>query len=186
VLARLRHRDPAALLVHRLDLDTSGLLVAARDAASHAELQREFLRRTVDKRYIAIVEGEIAGDCGVVDLPIRVDLNDRPRQIHDPLHGRRALTEWRVLERCLAAPADGDRRSEGGIAQQTRIALFPRTGRTHQLRVHASHPLGLGTAIVGVRLYGREGPRLMLHAEALTFLHPATGQRMSFESPAPF
>jgi len=177
VLARLRARYGAGtLLVHRLDLDTSGLLVAARDAGTHAALQRQFLRRTVEKRYAAIVEGEVAGEGGLIDLPMRVDANDRPRQIHDPVHGRHAVTGWKVLGRCDAS---------AGRAR-TRVAFFPRTGRTHQIRVHASHRLGLGTPIVGDRLYGHEGVRLLLHAEALAFTHPATGRRASFESPAPF
>lgn len=181
VLDRLRARYPGAtgpLLVHRLDLDTSGLLVAALDDRSHAALQRQFLRRTVEKRYVALVDGEVDGDEGTIDLAIRVDVADRPRQIHDPVHGRSAVTAWRVLERGAA----------------TRIAFFPRSGRTHQLRVHAAHPLGLGAAIVGDRLYGRagdqlrdrEGGRLMLHSEGLAFTHPASGERVVFESPAPF
>ncbi|MCE9671912.1 pseudouridine synthase [Myxococcus stipitatus] len=174
VLTRLRARYPRAtgpLLVHRLDLDTSGLLVAALDPRTHAALQRQFEQRQVHKRYIAWVDGLIQGEHGHIDFPMRVDLDDRPRQIHDPVHGKPAVTEWRILERASA---------------RTRVALFPHTGRTHQLRVHASHPLGLGAPIVGDRLYGRDGPRLMLHAESLTFEHPATGQRVTFESAAPF
>lgn len=175
VLARLRARYPAAtgpLLVHRLDLDTSGLLVAALDARTHAALQRQFARREVRKRYEAWVDGRVAAERGIVALPMRVDLHDRPRQVHDPVHGKAALTEWEVLER---------------VGVRTRLALFPRTGRTHQLRVHAAHPLGLGAAIVGDRLYGHpDGGRLLLHAQALSFIHPATGKRVSFERPAPF
>ncbi|MBM7113663.1 pseudouridine synthase [Archangium primigenium] len=174
VLARLRARYPEApgpLLVHRLDLDTSGLLVAARAPPVHALLQRQFLHRAVDKRYVAWVDGRVPADEGLIDLPLRVDLDDRPRQIHDPVHGKPALTRWRVLERRGA---------------RTRVAFFPLTGRTHQLRVHAAHPLGLGAPIVGDRLYGHEGPRLLLHAEALTFTHPGTGERVTFTRPAPF
>jgi len=174
VLARLRARYPQAtgpLLVHRLDLDTSGLLVAALDARTHAALQRQFLRREVHKRYVAWVEGLVRGEQGSIELPMRGDLNDRPRQIHDPVHGKPAVTGWRVLER---------------RGRRTRVALSPLTGRTHQLRVHAAHPLGLGAPIVGDRLYGREDARLLLHAESLSFTHPHTGQRVSFERPAPF
>lgn len=174
VLARLRSVFPNAqgpLLVHRLDFDTSGLLVAALDAQTHRTLQRQFAARTVHKRYVALVEGAVRGDQGDIQLPIRVDLDDRPRQIHDPVHGRDAFTHWEVLER------HGD---------HTRVALFPRTGRTHQLRVHAAHPLGLGTPIIGDRLYGHPGPRLFLHAEALAFDHPGTGERVTFERTAPF
>jgi len=174
VQARLRARYPHAqgpLLVHRLDLDTSGLLVAALDARTHAALQRQFVHREVHKRYVAWVEGDVRGERGTIDFPMRVDLDDRPRQIHDPVHGKPAITEWQVLER------RGDR---------TRVAFFPLTGRTHQLRVHAAHPLGLGAPIVGDRLYGHADRRLFLHAEAVSFLHPATGQRVTFERPAPF
>jgi tRNA pseudouridine32 synthase/23S rRNA pseudouridine746 synthase len=172
VAARLKERLPGVLPVHRLDLDTSGLLVAAKDAATHAALQRQFLRRSVDKRYVALLEGEVRGDEGVIELALRVDVHDRPRQVHDPVHGRSAVTEWKVLAR----QPDG----------LTRVELKPRTGRTHQLRAHAAHPQGLGTPIAGDRLYGRGGGRLMLHAETLAFAHPATGQPLRFESPSPF
>ncbi len=174
VWARLRLRHPEAqgpLLVHRLDLDTSGLLLAALDPATHRALQRQFLRREVEKRYLACLGGSVKGAQGTIDLPLRVDLEDRPRQIHDPVHGLRALTRWEVLSR------------EEGL---TRVALFPLTGRTHQLRVHAAHPLGLGAAILGDRLYGHPGPRLLLHAETLGFSHPHTGERLLLRSPAPF
>jgi tRNA pseudouridine32 synthase/23S rRNA pseudouridine746 synthase len=174
VLARLRARYPHAtgpLLVHRLDLDTSGLLVAALDPRTHADLQRQFTRREIQKRYVAWVDGHVRGEQGIIDFPMRVDLHDRPRQIHDPVHGKPAITQWQVLER------------SGG---RTRVAFFPRTGRTHQLRVHAAHPLGLGAPIVGDRLYGREDGRLRLHAESLSFRHPKTGRIVSFERRAPF
>jgi tRNA pseudouridine32 synthase / 23S rRNA pseudouridine746 synthase len=174
VLTRLRRRYPHAtgpLLVHRLDLQTSGLLVAAKDAATHADLQRQFAARLVDKRYAAWLDGAPAGERGVVELALRVDLDDRPRQIVDPVHGKPARTEWRVVER---------------RAGRTRMVLVPRTGRTHQLRVHAAHPAGLGAAIVGDALYGRPDDRLLLHAEALRFVHPRTGRPVIVRSPAPF
>ena len=174
VLARLRVRYPDAtgpVLVHRLDLDTSGVMLAARDQATYAALQRQFAERTIDKRYVAWLDGEVAGDGGTIDLPLRVDVDDRPRQIVDPVHGKRAVSDWHVLER-----------SNG----RTRVALFPRTGRAHQLRVHAAHPHGIGVPIVGDRLYGRPDTRLMLHAEALAFVHPHTQQRLVFEYSAPF
>jgi tRNA pseudouridine32 synthase/23S rRNA pseudouridine746 synthase len=178
VAARLACFGASRSLVHRLDLDTSGLLVAARDAVSHAALQRQFLHRSVEKRYVAVVEAEPSAPQGIVDLALRVDVADRPRQIHDPVHGRRAVTEWRVL---------GPWKPAGADAAGVLVELFPRTGRTHQLRVHAAHPLGLGSPIVGDRLYGHEGGgRLMLHAAGLAFVHPATGERKSFESPVPF
>jgi len=174
VVTRLRRRypdGPAPLVAHRLDLDTSGLLLAARDVETHARLQRLFARREIEKRYIAWLAGEITADHGEIALPLRVDLDDRPRQIHDPVHGKPAVTTWRVIAR---APG------------RTRVALFPRTGRTHQLRVHAAHPLGLGAPIVGDRLYGDGDGRLLLHAEALRFIHPHTGAPIAVERPAPF
>ncbi len=176
VQTRLRARYPDAsgpLIVHRLDLDTSGLLLVARDAVTHAALQRQFARREIEKRYIAWLDGEVRDDGGVVELALRVDLDDRPRQLHDPVHGKPATTVWKVLARA------------GG---RTRVALFPHTGRTHQLRVHAAHALGLAAPIAGDRLYGRGGPdgRLQLHAEALAFAHPHTGEPMALERPAPF
>ena len=179
VQTRLRARYPDAtgpLVVHRLDLDTSGLLLAARDEATYTALQRAFARREIDKRYVAWLDGELAaalGDHGVIELPLRVDLDDRPRQIVDPLHGKPAVTSWRVLER---AP------------RRTRVELTPHTGRTHQLRVHAAHPLGLAAPIVGDRLYGRgdEDARLLLHAASLAFTHPHTGERIAVSSPPPF
>ena len=177
VLSRLRRRYPEAtgpLLVHRLDLDTSGLLLAAKDLQTHGSLQALFARRSIDKRYVAWLDGIVDGDHGIIELALRVDLDDRPRQIHDPIHGKAAITEWRVLER---------------TATRTKVALHPRTGRTHQLRVHAAHPLGLDAPIVGDRLYSRTGgdePRLLLHAESLGFLHPHTGEHLELELPAPF
>lgn len=175
VLTRLRQRYPDAtgpMLVHRLDLDTSGLLLAARNMETYVALQRQFARRQIEKRYVAWLDGEVAQERGRVELALRVDLDDRPRQIHDPEHGLEALTEWRVLER---------------KAGRTRVALVPHTGRTHQLRVHAAHEKGIGVPIVGDRLYGRGGgERLMLHAEAIAFVHPHTGARVELESPAPF
>jgi tRNA pseudouridine32 synthase/23S rRNA pseudouridine746 synthase len=171
VLVRLRARYPDAQVVHRLDLDASGLLLVAKDAETYVALQRLFARREIAKRYIAWLDGAVAHDAGTVELALRVDLDDRPRQIHDPVHGKDAITEWRVIERA---------------AGRTRVALYPRTGRAHQLRVHAAHPSGIGAPIVGDRLYGKPGERLLLHAEALAFEHPRTGQRIALERPAPF
>ena len=172
VLSRLRDRYPNAtgpIIVHRLDLDTSGVLLAAKDAATHKELQRLFAVREVEKRYVAILDGEVAGDSGTIALPLRVDLEDRPRQIVDPVHGKTAVTEWRVLSR------------EGG---RTRVAMWPKTGRAHQLRVHSL--IGLGVPIVGDRLYGRPDTRLMLHAEELAFVHPHRAERVAITRSAPF
>jgi tRNA pseudouridine32 synthase/23S rRNA pseudouridine746 synthase len=172
VATRLRARWGDAHVVHRLDLDVSGVMLVAKNAATHAALQAQFARREIDKRYIAIVDGDVRG-AGTIELPLRVDLDDRPRQIVDPVHGKLAVTEWRAL----ASAAGG-----------SRVALVPRTGRTHQLRVHCAHPLGLGAPIVGDRLYGRApgDARMLLHAEAIAFQHPHTGERLAFELAAPF
>ena len=175
VLTRLRRRFPQAsgpLLVHRLDLGTSGLLLAALNPEVHKRLQRQFLDRSVRKRYVAIVAGEPAADEGVIELPLRVDLDDRPRQLVCHRHGKPATTRQRVVAR-----------EEG----RSRLHLFPLTGRTHQLRVHAAHPAGLGLPIIGDELYGTvPAPRMMLHAEALEIRHPVTGRELSFHAPAPF
>jgi tRNA pseudouridine32 synthase/23S rRNA pseudouridine746 synthase len=174
VLVRLRRRYPEAsglAVVHALDAEASGLLLVARDAESHAALQRQFARREADKRYVAWVDGHVAGDAGVIELPLRADREEGGRHRVDPAQGKRALTEWHVTQRTGA---------------RTRVSLVPRTGLTHQLRVHAVHPLGLGAPIVGDRLYGTEGARLMLHAETLTFSHPHTGARLDLECRAPF
>jgi tRNA pseudouridine32 synthase/23S rRNA pseudouridine746 synthase len=173
VFARLKRRYPGAtgpLLVHRLDLDTSGLLVAALDEAAHRDLQAQFEARTVQKRYVAWLEGDPGAERGTISLPIRVDLDQRPRQIVDFVHGKEAITDWKVIER------------RGG---RTKVALFPRTGRTHQLRVHAAHRDGLNAPIVGDRLYGQAGARLMLHAESLTLRRP-DGRRLTVADPATF
>ncbi|MFT3842148.1 MAG: RluA family pseudouridine synthase [Myxococcaceae bacterium] len=171
VQERLRARHPNARLVHRLDLDTSGVLVAALDEPTYHALQRQFSERSVEKRYVAVLEGDVRGQSGTVSLPMRVDLDQRPRQLVDFEHGLSAETSWQVLER-----RDG----------RTRVAFSPRTGRTHQLRVHSAHADGLGAAIVGDRLYGLPAERLMLHAEALTLVHPVTGDRMTFHATEPF
>jgi tRNA pseudouridine32 synthase/23S rRNA pseudouridine746 synthase len=174
VLVRLRKRYPETsglAVVHALDAEASGLLLVARDPESHAALQRQFARREADKHHAAWLEGQVAGDEGVIELPLRADREEGGRYMVDPHHGKRALTEWRVTQR---------------MGPRTRVSLLPRTGLTHQLRVHAAHPLGLGAPIAGDRLYGADGTRLMLHAETLTFRHPHTGARVELECRAPF
>jgi tRNA pseudouridine32 synthase/23S rRNA pseudouridine746 synthase len=178
VSTRLRERYPDStgqLVVHRLDLDTSGLLLAAKDTTTFSALQRLFSLRAITKRYVAWLDGVLADDAGLIDFPIRMDVDDRPRQIHDPVHGKAAVTGWCVLDR-----------AEG----RTKVAFTPHTGRTHQLRVHASNPIGLDAPIVGDRLYGRRAPeygeRLLLHAELLEFTHPVTGVLLRVVRPAPF
>ncbi len=154
------------VVVHRLDQETSGLVVFAKDKTTHKALQQQFENHTINKRYIALLDGIVTQDEGVIDLPIRPDVEDRPRQRVDYEHGKQAVTRYHLLER-----KDG----------MTRIALEPLTGRTHQLRVHCSHQLGLNCPIVGDRLYGRASARLMLHAQFIAFTHPATGERMTLE-----
>ncbi len=164
-------RMPGARAVHRLDLDTSGLLILALDEPTYIALQQQFARRQIEKRYVAVVEGLVATAQGTVDLALRPDVDDRPRQMHDAARGKEAITQWRVVR------LEGDR---------TRLSLTPLTGRTHQLRLHCAHPLGLHAPIVGDRLYGHVGERLLLHCEALSLTHPSTGVRLSFEAPTPF
>ena len=159
------------IVVHRLDQETSGLVIFAKDKAIHKALQQQFENHTINKCYIALLDGIVPQDEGVIDLPIRPDVDDRPRQRVDYEHGKPAITHYRVLERT------GDR---------TRIALEPLTGRTHQLRVHCSHPQGLNCPIVGDRLYGTASTRLMLHAQSITFIHPATGREMTLKTPPAF
>ena len=170
LIARVQKQFPNAMTVHRLDLDTSGLLLVALDEDMYRLLQAQFLSREVQKRYVAVLEGQVSKDEGVIELPLRVDLDQRPRQLVDFEHGKAALTRFQVLSR------EGSR---------TRVAFFPLTGRTHQLRVHAAHQLGLGTPIVGDRLYGTPDVRLLLHAEMLRFRHPG-GKVLELQLPAPF
>jgi tRNA pseudouridine32 synthase/23S rRNA pseudouridine746 synthase len=170
---RIAAQYPAARIVHRLDMDTSGLMVLALDAAALADLGRQFETRRVEKRYLALVDGEMTEDAGRVALPLATDWPRRPKQTVDFECGRPAVTDWRVLAR------------QGGV---TRVELRPQTGRSHQLRVHMA---SLGHPLLGDRFYAPAtvrdaAPRLMLHAESLAFSHPATGQRVSFAAPAPF
>lgn len=159
------------LVVHRLDMATSGLMLVAKDLAAYNDLQAQFRSRTIGKEYVAWLDGRVAGESGRIGLPLCPDPHDRPRQQVHALYGRPAETEYRVLER------------RGG---RTLVAFRPLTGRTHQLRVHAAHPEGLDAPIVGDELYGRRDVRLMLHAARLSFRHPSTGERMTFELPAEF
>ena len=159
------------LIVHRLDMSTSGLMVIALSKDAHKDLQKQFIKRTVKKRYVALLEGLIKEDSGIIDLPLRVDLDDRPRQLVCYEHGRHAKTEWQVIER---------------KNNQTKIFFYPVTGRTHQLRIHSAHIKGLNTPIVGDDLYGNKGERLHLHAETLEFKHPITKELMCFQIDAEF
>lgn len=176
IAARLRHLFPAMIdqpAVHRLDMYTSGLMVFAVTAEAHKVLSRQFEDRLVDKRYMALVEGVVAGESGEIRLPFRLDPDNRPLQIYDPLHGKLGITRWQKVA------------VEG---QYTRIIFTPFTGRTHQLRVHSAHPLGLAAPIVGDSLYGtgQDGDRMCLHATFLQFHHPLTGKALQFHSEPPF
>lgn len=172
VLTRLRRLRPDAegpLLVHRLDMATSGLLLAAKDKATHRALQAQFEARTVRKRYSAWLSGPVGPDEGTLSLPLGPDWHHRPCQRVDLEQGKPALTLFRVERR------------EAGL---TLVSFFPQTGRTHQLRVHAASALGLDAPIVGDALYGRPADRLYLHAASLAFTHPATGQEVGIECEA--
>ena len=176
--ARVQARYPDALIVHRLDMATSGLMVMARGPAAQRELSKAFAARRVQKRYIAVVAGRLDAPpqgWGMIDLPISVDWPNRPLRIVDPLHGKPSLTRWRVLGY-----------DESGT--QTRVELEPVTGRSHQLRVHLRE---LGHPILGDALYAPPdvrdlATRLLLHAWSLGFVHPVTGKALVFESPSPF
>ena len=159
------------IIVHRLDMSTSGLLVLAKNKKAHKDLQRQFINKTVKKRYTALLDGIVNDDNGTINLPLRVDLDDRPRQLVCFEHGKPAETKWEVIER------------KNG---KTKIHFYPITGRTHQLRVHASHSLGLNIPIIGDDLYGKKSNRLYLHADTLEFSHPTTKQKMIFHKKAEF
>lgn len=174
VASRVQARWPDALIVHRLDMATSGLLVLGRGADAQRRLSIAFAERRVGKRYIALVDGHPADDAGEMAWPLVCDWPNRPRQIVDPVRGKPALTRWQLLER----RADGS----------SRIALEPVTGRSHQLRVHL---LTLGHPILGDTLYAPPAvrdrvARLMLHAETLALPHPGDGRPLVFRQPAPF
>ncbi len=163
---------PEQPAVHRLDMDTSGLMVVARTRTAHRELNRQFEQRLVDKEYLALLDGQLpaeVGDTGEIRLRFRLDPYNRPHQVHDDIQGKLGITRWQRIKTDKT---------------HTRICFQPLTGRTHQLRLHAAHPLGLGLAIVGDRLYGRgTGPgQLLLHASRLAFAHPENGRPLIFTS----
>ncbi|MGV0919008.1 pseudouridine synthase [Empedobacter falsenii] len=169
VYLRIKHQFPLAtgpIIVHRLDMSTSGILVLALNKESHKILQQQFIKRKVHKRYIALLDGNIEDDNGFIDLPLRVDLDDRPRQMVCYEHGKTAQTKYEVIAR---------------KDNKTLVYFYPITGRTHQLRMHASHRLGLNASIIGDDLYGKKANRLHLHAESLEFTHPKTKELMKFQ-----
>jgi len=162
---------PFLKAVHRLDLGTSGLMVIAKNEGSHTELQRQFEKRKVEKKYLAILEGSLSETSGEISLPLRLNLEHRPHQMVCFEHGKKALTTYKVLST---------------FNNQTRILFTPTTGRTHQLRVHAAHPNGLNCPILGDELYGNKKDRLYLHASYLSFQHPTLKTKLTFDSNAPF
>ena len=181
VYALMRRKYPEAtgpLIVHRLDMATSGLMIIAKTEFAYHRLQKEFLNHRVQKKYIAIIsEKEISGkeipEKGIISLPLLPDYLNRPRQIVNHEQGKEAITEYEILERI-----DGS---------HLRIALYPKTGRTHQLRVHCAHQEGLNAPILGDPLYGNEkAARLHLHAEEITFEHPLTGKKITIKRKADF
>ena len=163
----LHQRYPNSLLAHRLDMGTSGLMVAAMSRSVYAALQQQFTDHTIRKRYVALLDGIPALKKGRIELPLLCDPINRPRQVVDYERGKPAVTDYEMLD-------------------DNRIALYPQTGRTHQLRMHCAHPDGLGCPIRGDELYGHPSDRLYLHADRLELIHPVTGEHMTFEIPAPF
>ncbi len=176
VVNRVRRLFPESIeqpAVHRLDMDTSGLMVLALTTGAHRVLNRQFEERKVGKNYIALLDGVVEGETGEIRLSFRLDPDNRPYQVFDPVHGKIGISRWRRL---------------GVENGRTRVEFAPLTGRTHQLRLHAAHPLGLGVPIVGDRLYGngKPGEPMLLHAAGLSFHHPASGELLLFQSPPSF
>ena len=148
-------------------MGTSGLMVAAKNHSTYVALQQQFTEHTIRKRYIALIEGTPIIKKGRIELPLFCDPINRPRQVVDYERGKEAITDYEMIG-------------------ENRIALYPQTGRTHQLRMHCAHPDGLGCPIRGDELYGHPSDRLYLHADRLELTHPATGERITFELPTPF
>ncbi len=183
VYHRLKKKYPDAtgpMIVHRLDMATSGLLLVAKTKEVHQHLQAQFASRSIKKRYVAVLDGATAtvektvplpGRAGRINLPLCLNPLDRPRQIVSREHGKEAITEYRIISE-----------SE----KHTRITFYPLTGRTHQLRVHAAHPEGLGCPILGDELYGKKADRLYLHAEYIEFRHPISGKILCIQKEADF
>lgn len=174
VYLRMKQQFPHAtgpLIVHRLDMSTSGLMVIALTKQANKNLQQQFIKRIVKKRYVALLDGVLEQEEGSISLPLRVDLDDRPRQLVCYQYGKPAETQWQVIEQTNS---------------QTKVYFYPKTGRTHQLRVHSAHSSGLDMPIVGDDLYGIKTDRLHLHAESLEFHHPVTQKLIHFQVEAEF
>ncbi|MFL2859418.1 MAG: RluA family pseudouridine synthase [Pontiellaceae bacterium] len=170
MLSRVQHKFSHTLLVHRLDMDTSGIMLFARSPEVQRELSMQFERRSIKKRYVALLEGELTDNQGEVQLPIRKDMTQSlpPRHIVDHQNGKSAHTKWSVIER---------------YNNRTRVYLYPLTGRSHQLRVHMFE---IGHSIIGDPIYGDAEERLMLHAERIILKHPIDEHMIELESPPPF
>jgi tRNA pseudouridine32 synthase/23S rRNA pseudouridine746 synthase len=174
VYTRIKALYPNAtgpLIVHRLDMSTSGILLLTKNTDAYKKLQYQFIKRLVQKRYVALLDGTIKEDKGEINLPLCLDINDRPRQMVSHEYGKNARTRFEVIER---------------KNNQTKVYFYPITGRTHQLRVHSAHFEGLNTPIVGDDLYGTKADRLHLHAEWIKFTHPTSGKVMSLKAEVEF
>ncbi|MFP9115249.1 pseudouridine synthase [Flavobacterium sp. RHBU_3] len=173
VYTRLKYTwgDTEPLIIHRLDMATSGLLVVAKTKDAHKDIQRQFLKRTVTKRYSALLSKVLTENEGEIHLPLRGDIDDRPRQMVCYEFGKKAVTKWKAVQKNEST---------------TKVHFWPLTGRTHQLRMHAAHETGLNAPIVGDDLYGTAAERLHLHAAYLEFVHPATGKTVTFEAAEEF
>ncbi|SHM96061.1 RluA family pseudouridine synthase [Polaribacter sp. KT 15] len=174
VYTRIKDKYPEAtgpIIVHRLDMSTSGILLLTKTKEANKILQSQFINRTIKKRYVALLDGILQNNKGKIKLPLRVDLDDRPKQLVDFKFGKPAETDWEIISE---------------INNKTKVYFYPITGRTHQLRVHAAHKNGLNTPIVGDDLYGNKQNRLHLHAEFIEFNHPVTLKKMSLKVDADF
>jgi tRNA pseudouridine32 synthase/23S rRNA pseudouridine746 synthase len=190
--ARLQQQFPDALVVHRLDMSTSGLMVFARGAEMQRRLSQMFREREVEKRYVAMVAGKLEPETGEVDLPIVADWPNRPLRKIDAETGKHSLTQYRLMDNEVTVRPElvegrlgFDRLSPNGLFETSRVELEPVTGRTHQLRVHMA---AIGHPILGDALYGNaaSAPRLLLHACSLSFAHPLNGKPLNFACAAPF
>ena len=153
-------------IVHRIDMSTSGIMIITKTKEANKNIQAQFIDRSIKKRYVAVLDGVLPSDKGTIDLPLRADIDDRPRQLVCFDHGKPAKTIYKVISR---------------TETQTKVYFYPVTGRTHQLRVHSAHPMGLNTPIIGDDIYGTKTNRLHLHAQQIEFTHPTTGKKMIFK-----
>lgn len=197
VYSRMKTRYPDAtgsLIVHRLDMSTSGLMVIALTARAHKQLQKQFIQRTIKKRYIAKITRKPTMDFGYINLALKGDLNDRPRQLVCEKSGKPAQTYWELVKSTddsFSKSTKANTRSsirplKAPNEASVLINLYPKTGRTHQLRVHCAHPEGLNSPIIGDDLYGKKENRLHLHASQLTLIHPYTREEMTFNQLSDF